>query len=144
MLMWKKQQPLQVAPACANRSCGPPKPGAAYKNQPDGAAGGPPGGRRSPTGAQTARGDAVACPRGPNINCEPIRDSRATCRMTTSPKLRWKAHFFGRKSTSAKCDIFFGFVTTRQTAMPIQIVSKFCARGYGRCQQLLYQCQNPS
>ena len=31
-----------IAPACADRSCGPPKPGAAYESQPDGAAGGPP------------------------------------------------------------------------------------------------------
>ena len=41
-----------IAPACADRSGGPPKPGAAYENQPDGAAGGPPGSRRTgPDGA---------------------------------------------------------------------------------------------
>ena len=46
--VWKKSH--TIAPACADRSCGPPKPGAAYENQPDGAAGGPPGGRRGPRG----------------------------------------------------------------------------------------------
>ena len=60
----------------------------------DGAAGGPPGARRVPTGPLRARGDAVACPGGPNINRAPIRDSRATRRMTTSPELPWKAHIF--------------------------------------------------
>ena len=83
-----------IAPACADRSCGPPKPGAAYENQPDGAAGGPPSGRRGPTGPRRARGDAVACPGGPNINRAPIRDSRATRRMTTCSELRLKAHIF--------------------------------------------------
>ena len=47
-----------------------------------------PGGRRGPTGPRRARGDAVACPGGPNINRAPIRDSRATCRMTTCSELR--------------------------------------------------------
>ena len=54
----------------------------------DGAAGGPPGGRLGPTGPQRARGDAVACPGGPNINRAPIGDSRATRRMTTCSELR--------------------------------------------------------
>ena len=83
-----------IAPACADRSCGPPKPGAAYENQPDGAAGGPPGGRVGPMKPRRARGDAVACPGGPNINRAPIRDTRATRRMTTCSELRWKAHIF--------------------------------------------------
>ena len=85
---------LTIAPACADRSCGPPKPGAAYENQQDGAAGGPPGGRRGPMGPRSAHGDAVACPGGPNINCATIRDSRATRRMTTCSELRWMSHFF--------------------------------------------------
>ena len=33
-----------------------------------------------------------------------------------------------------KIDLVFGFIVTRQTALPIQIVSKFCAGGYGRFQ----------
>ena len=78
-----------IALADANRSCGPPKPGAAYENQPDVAAGGPLGGRRGPMGPRRAYGDAVACPGGPNINRAPIRDSRATRRMTTCSELRW-------------------------------------------------------
>ena len=77
-----------IAPACADRSCGPPKPGAAGENQADGAAGGPPGARRGSTRPRRARGEAVECPKGPSINCAPIRDSRATRRMTTSPELR--------------------------------------------------------
>ena len=43
----------------------------------------------------------MECPGGPNITRAPIRDSRATRRMTTSPELRWKAHIF----FSAKIDI---------------------------------------
>ena len=35
----------------------------------------PPAVRRVPTGLRRARGDAVACPGGPNINRAPIRDS---------------------------------------------------------------------
>ena len=92
-----------IAPACADRSGGPPKPGAAYENQPAGVAGGPSDCRRGPMRLRRARGDAVACPGSPNINCAPTRDSRATCRMTTSPELRWKAHIFlGRKPKCPK------------------------------------------
>ena len=60
---------------------------------------GPPGGRRGPKGTRRARGDAVACPGGPNINRAPIRDSQATCRMTTCPELRGKAHILGGPKT---------------------------------------------
>ena len=76
---------ITIAPACADRSGGPPKPGAAYENQPGGAAGGPLGGRRGPTGPGRAHGDAVACPWGPNINPAPIRDSRATRGAMSGP-----------------------------------------------------------
>ena len=38
----------------------------------------------------------------------------------------------------------FAFSATRQTAMPIRIVPRFCARGCGRFEKLLYGCQNPS
>ena len=45
----------------------------------------------------------------------------------------------------ARCHfIFFGFSATRQTAMPIRIVPRFCARGYRRFEKLLYGCRNPS
>ena len=54
-------------------------------------------------------------------------------------------HFFlGENQHAPKNDSFFGFIVTRQTAMPIQIVPRFCARGYGRFEKLLYRCQNPS
>ena len=45
----------------------------------------PLGARRVPTGPWRARGDAVACPGGPNINCAPIRDSRATRGAMSGP-----------------------------------------------------------
>ena len=74
-----------------------------------------------------------------------MRDSRATRRMTTCSELRWKLTFFlSENRHSLKNDTFFGFIVTRQTAMPIQIVPRFCARGYGRFEKLLYCCQNPS
>ena len=38
----------------------------------------------------------------------------------------------------------FDFSATRQTAMPIRIVPRFCARGCGRFEKLLYGCRNPS
>ena len=38
----------------------------------------------------------------------------------------------------------FAFSATRQTAMPIRIVPRFCARGYCRFEKLLYGCRNPS
>ena len=54
-------------------------------------------------------------------------------------------HFFsGENRHAPKIDLFFGFIVTRQTAMPIQIVPRFCARGYGRFEKLLYGCPNPA
>ena len=54
-------------------------------------------------------------------------------------------HFFlGENRHAPKMFHFFGFIVTCQTAMPIQIVPRFCARGYGRFEKLLYHCQNPS
>ena len=73
--------------------------------------------------AETAHGDAVACPRGPNINCGPIRDHRATRRMTTSSELRWKAHIF----FSAKTDIpqkmiyFLGLLQLAKSLCPFKL-----------------------
>ena len=43
----------------------------------DGAAGGPPGARRVPTGPRRARGDAGGFRMGPYMSCAPIRISRA-------------------------------------------------------------------
>ena len=67
----------------------------------------PLGGRRGPTGAQTACGDAVACPRGPNITCAQIWDSQATRRMTTCSELRWKTHFFPGENRHAQKITYF-------------------------------------
>ena len=54
-------------------------------------------------------------------------------------------HFFLSENRHApKIDLFFGFIVTRQTAMPIEILSRFCAREYGRFEKLLYHCQKPS
>ena len=36
------------------------------------------------------------------------------------------------------------FSVTRQTALPIRIVQRFCARGYGWFEKLLYHRRNPS
>ena len=52
--------------------------------------------------------------------------------------------FLGENQHAPKIDLFSGFIVTRQTAMPIQIVPRFCARGYGRFEKLLYGCQNPA
>ena len=39
-------------------------------------------------------------------------------------------HFFlGENRHAPKIDLLFGFIVTRQTAMPIQIGPRFCARG---------------
>ena len=51
----------------------------------DGAAGGPPGGRRVPTGPRRARGDAVGSRMAPYINRTPIWDSRAIPRASSGP-----------------------------------------------------------
>ena len=47
---------MTIALACADRSGGPPKPGAAYENQPDGAAGWPSGLDGAPEGPWGRRG----------------------------------------------------------------------------------------
>ena len=77
---------LTIATADANRSCGPPKPGrrllkGVRRCRRRSAA----GVRWVPTGPRRARGDAVACPGGPYINCAPIRDSRAIRRALSGP-----------------------------------------------------------
>ena len=75
-----------IALADANRSCGPPKPGRRLLSGVRRCR------RRSAGGPSEPDGVAAACPGGPNINRAPIRDSRATRRMTTCSELRWKAH----------------------------------------------------
>ena len=42
----------------------------------------------------------------------------------------------GRENT------IFGFSVTRQTALPIRIVPRFCTGGWGRFEKLLYGCRN--
>ena len=66
---WRQRIPMEplrgtIAPACADRSGGPPKPGAAYENQPDGAAGEPPGGPSSPDGPPEGPWGRRGVPRG--------------------------------------------------------------------------------
>ena len=131
---------------CANRSCGPPKPGrrllSGVRRCRQGSAG-------SPTGPWRARGDAVGSRMGPYINRAPIRDSRATRRAPAGDYMLRAAlvvtHFFlGENRHAPKNVSFSGFIVTRQTAMPIQIVPRFCARGYDRFEKLLYRCRNPS
>ena len=132
-----------IAPACADRSCGPPKPaGAAYENQPDGAAGRPSGPDEAPESAWGRRG----MPRGSeHQSCTDMGQSSDPSDDYKPRAALEGTHFFLAENRHApKIDLFFGFIVTRQTAMPIQIVPRFCARGYGRFQKLLYQCQNPS
>ena len=48
------------------------------------------------------------------------------------------------KVCAAFSQTILGFSATRQTAMPIRIVPRFCARGYRRFEKLPYGCRNPS
>ena len=65
---------LQVASAAPIGAVGRPNRGGAYETGSDGAAGGPPGARRVPTGPRRARGAAGGSRMGPYINRAPIRD----------------------------------------------------------------------
>ena len=76
---------LQVASAAPIGAAGRPNRGGAYETGSDGAAGGPPGVRRVPTGPRTARGAAGRSRMGPYINRAPIRDSRAIRRAPSGP-----------------------------------------------------------
>ena len=123
-------------------AAGRPNRGAAYENQPEGAAGGPLGPDGAPEGLWWRRG----VPRG---------SQHQSCTDTgqlsdPSDDYMLRAALEGTHFCSAKTDMpqnltyFLVFIVTRQTAMPIQIVPRFCARGYGRFEKLLYRCQNPS
>ena len=66
-------QKVTIAPACADRNGEPPKPGAAYESQPDGAAGGPLRPDRALKGPWRPRG----VPRGSeHQSCTNTRQSR--------------------------------------------------------------------
>ena len=121
---------------------GPPKPRAAYENQPDGAAGRPSG----PDGAQEGPWGRRGVPRGSEHQLCTNTGQASDPSDDHKPRAALKGtHFFWRKLTYPKNDIFFGFSVTRQTALPIQIVPRFCASGCGRFKKLklLYGCQNP-
>ena len=94
-------------------------------------------------GPQMARGDAVGSRMSPYINRAPLRDSRATRRAPAGDYMLRAAlvvtHFFLGENRHAPKNI-----VTRQTAMPIQILPRFCARGYSRFEKLLDCCQNLS
>ena len=131
-----------TAPDCADMSGRPPKLGAAYENQPDGAASGPSGPDKAQEGPWGRRG----VPRGSeHQSCtNRVQSSDPSDDYKPRAALEGTHFFFVKTDMPPKNDSFFGFIVTRQTALPIQIVPRFCARGYGRCQKLLYQCQNPS
>ena len=125
---WLKRSNLACGGCDSSRleggvSCGPPKPGAAYENQPDGAAGGPPGGRQGPTWPRRAHGDAVTCQGGPNINRAPVRDSRATRQVTTCSELRWKAHIFfcAKTDMPPKLPIFLVLLQLAKRLCPFKL-----------------------
>ena len=131
---------ITIATADANRSCGPPKPGAAYENQPDGAASGPSGPDRAPEGPRGRHG----VPRGSEhqLCTNTGQSSDPSSDYMLRAALEGTHFFLGENQHAPKIDLFSGFIVTRQTAMPIQIVPRFCARGYGRFEKLLYHCQN--
>ena len=81
---------IQIAPADANRRCGPPKPSGSYQTGFDSAAGGPPGGLQVPTRPRRAHGDAVVSRMCPYVNDALIRDSRAIRRDLLGPSCQNK------------------------------------------------------
>ncbi len=94
----------------------------------------PPAGRRAAIGAQWG-------PEGPwRRHGVPKGSKHQSCTNTgqsSDPSddymlraaLEGTLFFSGRKPTCPKHDSFFGFIVTRQMAMPIQIVPRFCAGG---------------
>ena len=56
--------------------------------------------------------------------------------------LKGTLFFLAKTDMPPKLAYFFGFIVTRQTALPIQIVLRFCASGYGRFKKLLRGCPN--
>ena len=92
---------------------------------------------------------AVGCRRDPETSGG-CREGSRGCRGVPSFDYMLRAalvvtyFFLGENRHAHPNDSFFGFIVTRQTAMPIQIVPRFCARGYSRFKKLLYRCQNPS
>ena len=134
------------ATAGANRSCGPPKPGrllgkSAGRSRRR-AAGRPSG----PDGAPVVPWGRRGVPRGSeHQSCTNMGQSSDPSDDYMLRAALEGTHFFlGENRHAPKMTPFLGFIVTRQTAMPIQIVPRFCARGYGRFQKLLYGCQNPS
>ena len=70
------------------------------------------------------------------------------CTRTMFPGVQERSERSGRSERSARaercseqnCD--FGFSVIRPRAMPIRIVPRYYARGYGRFEKLLYGCRN--
>ena len=111
----------------------------------DGAAGGPPGGRW----VRQAPGGPVGSPEGPvwavHQSCTDTGQSSDPSDDYMLRAALEDTHVFsGENRHAPTTDLCFGFIVTRQTAMPIQIVPRFCARGCGRFEKLLYGCPNPA
>ena len=66
------------------------------------------------------------------------------------PRVQECSERSGRSERSARAEQCseqnrgLGFSVTHQTALPIRIVPRFCARGYRRFEKLLYGCRKPS
>ena len=80
--------------------------------------------------------------------CSPVR--RCSCSaLFTNADTRCSA-LFGSRSAAAAAgqdgpqNRDFRFSVTRQTALPIRIVARFCSWGCGRFEKLPYGCRNPS
>ena len=100
---------VTIAPACADRSGGPPKPGAAYERQPDQAAGGPAERPLGPDGAPEGPWGRRGVPRGSeHQSCtntgqssDPSDDYMLRAAMDGT-------HFFlGENRHAPKIDLFF-------------------------------------
>ena len=113
---------------CANRSCGPPTPGrrllSGVRRCRRGSAGGPLGPDEAPEGSWGHGG----VPKGSEH--QSCTDTGRSSDLSDDYMLRAAlkgTFFFGENQHASQNQEFVGFIVTRQTALPIQIVSKFCA-----------------
>ena len=129
---------------CANRSCGSPKPGRRLLNGVRwcrwGSAEGPSVPDQAPEGpwgcsGVPGRSEHQLCT-NMGQSSDPLDDYMLRAALAVT-------HFFLGENRHAPLNFFY-FLVTRRTAMPIQLLARFCARWHVRLEKLLHQCQNPS